>query len=217
MIPLTVLQGHLAELGERAARGELATVAEVASAMNEAHYMASLMHNLAAAAKLEGGEPEVHREPVDLGGIVERAVARHRPIARQREVTLDAAVPEQPLRAAGDLTLLEQAISNVVYNAIRYNRPGGHVAVVLEALPEGRFRLGVIDDGPGIPADELSRLVERGYRGQASRTREPAGQGIGLHIAHRVAALHDLELALGPSPYGGLQVDFTGLAVPAMP
>jgi signal transduction histidine kinase len=63
-------------------------------------------------------------------------------------------VPEDSLLVSADGTLLEQAASNLVHNAIHYNRAGGHVAVILESLDNGRrFSLRVIDDGPGIPTD----------------------------------------------------------------
>jgi len=206
MIPLTVLQAHLSTLQD----GETLDHAVLAQAMDEAHYLGSLMHNLAMAAKLDAAAPELLRGPVDLGAMVGRVAGRHRPIARQLEVALECATPEAPLVTEADVTMLEQAVSNVVYNAIRHNQRGGHVAVILEAPSPRRFRLRVVDDGPGIAADELSRLVERGFRGGAARTRAPDGQGLGLHITWRVARLHGLELTFGPSSYGGLQVDLEG-------
>jgi len=210
MIPLTVLQGHLAALEERAARGDPVNARVIASAMDEAHYMASLMHNLAIAAKLDSDEPQVHLGTVDLNALVGRVVGRHAPIARQLAVELESAVPEDALITRGDVTLLEQAVSNVVYNAIHHNRTHGHAAVILERLEGRRFRLRVVDDGPGIPSDELSRLLERGFRGAEARTRARDGQGIGLDITYRIAQLHRLTLELGPSRYGGLQVDLAG-------
>ncbi len=210
MIPLTVLQGHLAELQQRAARGEKVEASVVAAASQEAHYMAALIHNLGAAARLEAGEPAVQRTEVDLNALVERCIGRHRPIARQAGVQLDYAVPEPPVRLVGDDTLIEQAVSNVIYNAVRYNARGGHVAAVLERGPGRAFRLRVLDDGPGIPEHELPHIVERRVRGDAARTRGPGGHGLGLNIASRVAALHGWSLKLGRSEYGGLQVDFLG-------
>ncbi|WAS92730.1 sensor histidine kinase [Nannocystis punicea] len=210
MIPLTVLQGHLSELLEGASAGSAVDRGALVAAMGEAHYIAAIVHNLAIMAKIDADAPRLHREPVAMGVLVERVLARHRPIARRLRVELDGAVPESPLHVDADVTLLEQAVSNVVYNAIRHNRAGGHVAVLLEALADDRFRLRVVDDGPGVAADELARLVERGFRSDAARTRAPDGQGLGLHIAARVAALHDLELVFSSPPGGGLQVDFIG-------
>jgi signal transduction histidine kinase len=210
MIPLTVLQGHLVALQERMIAGEPADPGLVVSAMDEAHYMASLLHNLAVMAKLDSDEPRLQRGAVDLNALVARVIGRHRPIARRTEVAIETATPEPPIIAEADVTLLEQAVSNVVYNAIRHNRPGGHVAVLLERCGRREWRLRVIDDGPGIPPAQLSRLVERGFRGDEARTRTPEGQGLGLHITYRVAHLHGLKLRFGPSDYGGLQVDLEG-------
>ena len=119
---------------------------------------------------------------------------------------MNSAVPEEPIITQGDVTLLEQAVSNVVYNAIRHNRPGGHAALILEPRGADAFRLSVVDDCPG----DLSRLVERGFRGANARTRSPEGQGLGLNITFQVAKLHELALTIKPSEYGGLEVELVG-------
>ena len=84
------------------------------------------------------------------------------------------------------------------------------MAVVLESTRQRRFRLRVIDDGPGIPEEERGRMLERRFRGNAARTRAPQGQGLGLHIVHHVVELHGWTLDLRPSEYGGLEVCFEG-------
>lgn len=210
MIPLTVLQGHLAVLREAHAAGRAPDPMVLTAAMDEAHYIGALLHNLAVAAKLDSGTPALLEGPVDLNALVARVVNRHAPIARQRAIALEHAVPEQPLATKADVTLLEQAVSNVVYNAIRHNRTGGHVALILEPRADERFRVRVIDDGPGIPAEQLERVAQRGERGDAARTRAPDGQGLGLDIAHRVARLHGHDLHFAASEFGGLQVDLEG-------
>ncbi|MDI1478181.1 HAMP domain-containing sensor histidine kinase [Polyangium sp. y55x31] len=210
MIPLTVLQGHLATLREDAAAGKPVDVGALVSAMDEAHYMASLVHNLAATARLEAADVKLQRCEVDLEALVKRVVGRHKPIAKQLGVSIETAVPGEPVTVSADVTLLEQAISNVTYNAVRYNRPGGHVAVILERVTKESFRLRVVDDGPGIPEAELSRLAERGFRGNEARSRAPDGQGLGLHITLRAAELHGFRLTLRPSEYGGLEVELEG-------
>jgi signal transduction histidine kinase len=210
MIPLTVLQGHLAALQGKLAAGEPIERGVVVSAMDEAHYIASILHNLAVVAKLDAGEPQLQRGPVDLNALVARVIGRHKPIARQLGVSLDCAPPDEPLTVQADVTLLEQAVSNLVYNAIRHNKAGGHVAVILEQGDAADFKICVVDDGPGIPAHELARITERGFRGDAARSRAPEGQGLGLHITHRVAALHGFSLTFQASEYGGLQVVLAG-------
>jgi len=178
-IPLTVLQGHLADLDR-----ELEAPAHrehVRAAVQEAHYMASLLRNLGAATKLDESSAPVVLSPVDLSALVERVVARHRPIARASSVELNVAVPDPPLVAPSDHTLLEQALSNLVDNAIRYNHAGGHVAVLLDRADAG-FVLSVTDDGPGVTDEELAQLTTRWFRGSEARTRRPDGKGLGLAI-----------------------------------
>jgi signal transduction histidine kinase len=210
MIPLTVLLGHLSAFRKRMAEGGTIGEAQLVPAIQEAQYLASLIHNLGAAAKLETGEPLVERHPVDLNALVERVVERHRPVAGPAGIAIEYGVPERAVVVDGDVTLLEQAVSNVVHNAVRYNRRGGHVAVLLEAAPRDGFRLRVVDDGPGVPAEEFERLVERRRRGDAARQREPGGLGLGLHIAHGVAERHGFTLRLEPSEHGGLAVELRG-------
>lgn len=203
MVPLTVLLGHLSDLASTD------DDPRVRAAIEEAHYLASLLRNLSAAARLEAGEPMLARHRVDLREIVERVMSRHRPIARGRGVSLDYAVPEVAVEAQADSTLLEQAIGNLVHNAIRHNEEGGHVAVILEP----GFSLTVKDDGPGIPADELARVSERSFRGGEARQRRPGGLGLGLHIVRDVAEKHAYELEFTSPPSGGLTVVLRGTAL----
>jgi signal transduction histidine kinase len=207
MIPLTVMQGHLAAAFERAQQSGPERES-LAGAVREAHYMASLIHNLAAAAKLDAGEPLLQKLPVNLSDVLQRAVSRHVPFARRSEVALEVAVPPDGVICLGDVTLIEQALSNVIYNAVRYNRPGGHVAAILERRGQ-RFAVRIVYDGPGIPEEERARLAERYFRGQEARGRSQ-GSGLGLHIASRVATLHGWQLALTAPDGGGLQVELTG-------
>ncbi|MBU8896808.1 HAMP domain-containing protein [Corallococcus sp. M34] len=211
-IPLTVLQGHLAALREDAARGAPVDRERVASAVDEVHYLGSLVQNLATAARLEAGEPSLHRAPVDLNEVVRRCVARHRPVAAQGGLSLEGATPEVATWVDADVTLVEQAVGNLVSNALRHNRPGGHAAVVLDTT-DGGFLLRVLDDGPGIPDEELPRLSERYFRGNEARTRAPGGRGIGLHIASEVARAHGWHMEMARAGPGGLQVELAGPTV----
>jgi signal transduction histidine kinase len=205
MVPLTVLQGHLAE-------GET----QIVAAREEAHYVAALVHNLGLAARLDSEKPRVEKTRVELGELLQRVASRHRPVANERDIAIEVGEGLEPLYAMADVTLLEQAVSNLAYNAVRHNREGGHVALIVEnrkgASGEARFRIRVLDDGPGIPATDIVRLMERGAHGDLSRGREQ-GQGIGLDIAKRAVEVQGFTLALAPGAEGGLEADIEGIAV----
>lgn len=206
-IPLTVLQGHLAELDRRLA-GASDNREHVRAAMQEAHYMASLLRNLGAATTLDSPDTTTVLSQVDASALVERVVARHQPIARTLGVALDFAAPDPPLVARSNETLLEQALSNLVDNAIRYNHAGGHVAVLLERCGAGGgFVLSVTDDGPGVSAEELAHLTMRWFRGSEARTRRPDGKGLGLAIAAESIKRLGLALSFHRPAEGGLRAE----------
>jgi two-component system, OmpR family, sensor histidine kinase BaeS len=222
MTPLTVLQGHLAQMQNE--QKDLAAAASqpsktLTSALREVHYIGSLLRNLSTVAKLDATESDtnlrVQHESVDLGGTVERVVARHKPVATQAGVVINSGVPDAIVYVVGDVTLIEQALNNLVSNAIRYNNPGGHVAVTLHHSAS-TFELQVLDDGDGVDEDELDQLLHRGYRSNQARTRSPEGQGIGLHIVARIADLHEWNIRFARPAAGGLQVSLSGRCEVAM-
>jgi two-component system sensor histidine kinase BaeS len=113
------------------------------------------------------------------------------------------------------VTLVEQAVGNVVHNAIRHNRAGGRVAVVLDEDGADGFRVRVADDGPGVPQAELDRLGERRFRTAEARQRHPEGLGLGLSIARDVADRHGFQLAFVSNEPAGLVVEMRGPRSPA--
>lgn len=198
--PLTVLRGHLSQLESAP------SPAVLTQAIGEAHYIGAILDNLAAHARMQV-PPSAH--PFDLCDIVERATARHQPIARRQGVSLRCGTPSAPLWALGDLTLAEQALSNLIENAVRYNHPGGHVGVTLDQDGD-RFLLEVLDDGAGVSDAELTRLTQRGYRGDGARSRDRAGQGLGLDIVRLVAERHGWSFTLHHNEPAGLCATLSG-------
>jgi len=192
-LPLTVLHSQLAQLREDAAARRAVDPEHLRAALEELQYLSSLLRNLSAVAALEAGEGQRVRTEVDLNALVERVALRHRMIAGQKSITLEYATPEEPLLVVADPTLVEQALNNLVHNAVRYGRDNGHVAVVLNGQAQG-FEMRVLDDGVGVLPDELPRLAERSWRADAARSRVPDGKGIGLAIVRDIAAQHQWEL-----------------------
>ena len=206
-IPMSVLQGHLSNVDAALAgrtEANAAARAPLRHAIGETHYMASLLRNLAVATKLGDTSAPLALGPVSLSELVDRVVARHRPIARASSVELNYAVPAAPLILQTDATLLEQALSNLVDNAIRYNVAGGHVAVMLDSGAANRFVLSVTDDGVGVSAEDLEHLTTRWFRGSEARTRRPDGKGLGLAIASQACQRLGLTLTFSRPTEGGL-------------
>lgn len=209
MLPLTVLQGHLVALERRAAAAETVDPVRVREAQEEAHYLGALLENLGAAARLEADELPIQRYRMSLNRLVERAVSRQSTIARGKGVELEHAVPGEEIEVDADVTLFERAVSNLVHNAVRYGREGGHVAVVLE-VDGGEFVVRVLDDGPGVSDEELARLAERSYRTEEARRRHPTGTGLGLSIAKEICERHGFSFRLRRADVGGLEVALRG-------
>ena len=223
-LPLTVLQGHLAELESLADAPDLKVLGSnpmadggpdlrpgqdhVRAAMNEAHYLGSLIRNLNAATRLDAVNAPLERHDVDLNALVERIVARHNVVARARDVELNHAVPEARIVVPAEVTLLEQAVGNLVDNAIRHNHAGGHVAIVLDTT-DGGFQITVTDDGPGVKPEDLARLTERWFRSDDARTRRPDGQGLGLAIAAESMKRLGYTLTFSRPADGGLRAEIT--------
>jgi two-component system, OmpR family, phosphate regulon sensor histidine kinase PhoR len=103
---------------------------------------------------------------------------------------------EPGLELAGASSELQSAFANLVGNAVRYTQPGGAIDVDFSTLADGRAVFAVKDSGPGIAPEHLSRLTERFYRVDRSRSRETGGTGLGLAIVKHVAQRHGAELEI---------------------
>jgi signal transduction histidine kinase len=141
------------------------------------------------------------REPVDLAAVA--AVAARR--AGDGPVALELDL--RPVTVRGERRLLERLAENLVENAVRYNEPGGFVAVSTGPGDGGTVLLRVVNSGPVVAAARAARLLEPFERG--GRARDDGGAGLGLSIVRAVAEAHGGRVALAPRDGGGLTVDVT--------
>jgi len=110
---------------------------------------------------------------------------------------------EQDDEIAGVSSELYSAFSNLVNNAVRYTPAGETIQVTWRRLADGRGEYVVQDSGPGIGSEHLSRLTERFYRVDRSRSRDTGGTGLGLAIVKHVVQRHGGELGIQSSPGQG--------------
>ncbi len=154
-----------------------------------------LIEDLLTISRLESGQIVMNLHPVDLSEETRRAVEDLVQRATEKEMSLENTVPLD-LRARADADRLQQVLTNLVENAIKYGRNGGRVTIGGTGLSDGRVEMWVHDDGPGIPADSRDRVFERFYRVDRARSRETGGTGLGLSIVKHIVQAHGGEVWL---------------------
>ena len=149
----------------------------------------NLIEDLLELSRIEAKELHLRREKVDLASTTSNVLALHREKAEKKRIRLSADIPIATRDIETDPRALEQVISNLVDNAVKYCPQGAGVAISAEEHDDG-IRVHVADTGPGIDKAHLPRIFERFYRVDAGRSREIGGTGLGLSIVkHLVEAM----------------------------
>ena len=152
-------------------------------------------NQMLALARADAMELQV--EPLDLHALAERVTRRLWPLARQQGIDLGLEpLGAEPTQARGHGALLEEALANLLHNALVHTPPGGQVTVQA-GVQDGQALLCVADNGPGMPAADRARVGERFLRvADPAAPREARGSGLGLAIAHAIAQRHGGRLRL---------------------
>lgn len=158
-----------------------------------AQQMRRLTESLLELARFDAGQERLERGAFDLAETARVCVDLVRPLAAERQVTVKADLA--PAVVAGDSDRLNQVLTNLVTNAIHYNREGGTVRVSTRRERDEAV-LVVADTGPGIAPEELPRLFERFYRGDKSRARASGHCGLGLAISRAIVLAHGGQIAV---------------------
>lgn len=182
---------------------------------DDARRLSSLVSDILTLSKLDdaerGGEGSQElfgpSESVNLLATARDVVGRLAPKARAAEV--DISVEGISLQVRGNARLLDELVSNLCDNAIRYNRPGGKVFVWVLPSDDGGVRLRVSDTGIGIPEASQDKVFERFYRVDKGRSRDMGGTGLGLAIVKHAAAYHGARIALDSKVDKGTTITVT--------
>lgn len=145
----------------------------------------SIASDLLVLSELEAGINPGEPEPISLRDILDNALGTVEAEARTRGVHLVRGDIED-LQVLGYKLRLEQALLNLMVNAVKFNRPGGEVRVEARQTPPGQIQIAVSDNGVGIPSQDLPRIFERFYRVDKAHSRQVGGTGLGLSIARHV-------------------------------
>jgi two-component system sensor histidine kinase BaeS len=204
--PLAILQGSTEALLD----GVDAPTPEVLGSLNdEVTRLRRLVGDLETLAAAEAAGLRLRTDPVDLADIAASAADLFRPLADDREISVTVDI--EPAAVVGDADRLHQIAINLVANAVKFTPAGG--AITISTHSDGSIAsLEVVDNGPGIPEQDLPHVFERFWRG--ANGDKARGSGIGLAVVAELVAVHQGTVTAGNVPAGGARLTVTMPAAP---
>ena len=187
---IDTLRGHAKD--DEAARENFLQIMSVQTAR-----MSRLIDDLLSLTRIELNEHVPPHGRVGLEGVVREAAAALEPLARPDGIGISIQARAGLPLVTGERDELIQLFQNLIHNAIKYGRDGGHVWIAVDmAEPENQIFVSVKDDGEGIPPQAVPRLTERFYRVDVKRSRERGGTGLGLAIVKHIVSRHQGRLTI---------------------
>jgi signal transduction histidine kinase len=200
--PLSVLRGRLEGIVDGIYPAD---DAHIAGALEETYLLGRLVEDLRLLALAEARQLHFDRKPVDLGDLAGRAVELFEAEAGEKQIHLKLSAESGLPLVDADPQRMEQAIGNLIGNALRYIPMGGQVEVSVRQVA-GQIEVSVSDNGPGVASDDLPQIFDRFWRSDSARTRESGGSGLGLAIAKELIEAQGGQITARNLPEGGLQV-----------
>jgi signal transduction histidine kinase len=202
--PLSAIKGYVEtlqmpdlELDEETRRRYLRIVSE------ETQRLEHIIGDLLDLARLEGGGGTFTKDTVDVSHLFDRLRNRHGRALEEKRIRLELHHAADTPTLCGDANRLEQALQNLVANAIRHTPAGGWIRVNADRTGES-IRLTVEDSGPGIPQEHLPHVFDRFYKADASRSGGgQAGSGLGLSIVQAIVTRHGGTITASNAAHGG--------------
>ncbi|SHI67519.1 two-component system, OmpR family, phosphate regulon sensor histidine kinase PhoR [Hymenobacter daecheongensis DSM 21074] len=178
----------------------------------------ALVQDLVTISQLEKGVVRMRRQAFDLAALVRELFEQLEQKAGQRQVTLELFPPSlatEAVRVLADRNRIRQVLINLIDNAVKYGKEGGHVTVSLIESSKS-VKVSVRDDGAGIPKQHQNRIFERFYRIDKSRSRDSGGSGLGLAISKHIVEAHKSTIRVHSEPGLGTTLEFK-LPKPRLP
>ena len=208
--PLFTVQGYILTLLEGAVDDKEIRLKYLDRANKGVERLTSIVKDLDMIAKLETEGMKMNIENFNILEMIQNVFDLFEMRAKKKNIILKFdKVYEFPIFVKGDVERIEQVLINLIVNSIKYGKIAGVTTVGIESYSENKFIVKVIDNGEGIKQEHLSRLFERFYRVDQSRSREQGGSGLGLAIVKHIIEAHN-ETILLKSTFGiGSEFSFT--------
>ena len=173
----------------------------------QSQHLSKLVDTILDTAAMESGEIIFERKPLSIIEVIDKVVKKLQKIADDKEVIITTSVEELPA-IQGDVDKIEQVITNLVSNAIKFSSKGDEI--LISAKTKGSEALvQVIDNGIGISADALPSLFQKFYKVESAMTQVSSGTGLGLYIARKIVEAHGGHIWAESEPGKGSTFSFT--------
>src|SRR5262249_29196191 len=169
--------------------------------------MSDLVQDISDLSSIESGDVNLSPESIRLNSAVAESVVLLEPKAEELQIRFEISVPDD-LVVRADTTRLGQILHNLIENAIKFNKPGGTVAISAQRS-DGFARVEVQDTGNGISSADLPRIFERLYRADRSRSQNIQGTGLGLAIVKHLVLAHGGDIRATSELGRGSKFSFT--------
>lgn len=208
--PLFTVQGYLLTLEDGALNDKKITKKYLRRANKGVDRLISIVKDLDLISKLEAADLNLNKQPFNMVELVQDVFDLLEMEAKKRNVSLlfDKHY-EFPIMVIGDVERIEQVLTNLIVNSIKYGKMNGTTIVHIESYNNSKILVKVDDNGEGIKQDQLDRIFERFYRVDQSRSRVQGGSGLGLSIVKHIIEAHEEEIFVKSEYLRGSEFSFT--------
>jgi two-component system phosphate regulon sensor histidine kinase PhoR len=207
--PITSIQGYLETLIDGGINDPNINFSYLNKAIRNVERMVSIINDLESISHLESGQMKMQLESIDITALAKEVFSDLEILANQRNFRLKIKEGcDQPFLVHADKKLIREVLVNLLSNSIKYGKDAGQTSVGLYNMGDN-ILIEVSDNGIGIQSDDLSRVFERFYRVEKSRSRDFGGTGLGLSIVKHVIEAHNQTISVRSTYEEGSTFAFT--------
>jgi heavy metal sensor kinase len=167
----------------------------IGSMLEEVNRLTALVDSLLTISRADAGRIQLHPTVFSAMELAREAAGLFQVLLEEKDQQISVQ-GDEGVNVKGDRVFLRQALVNIIHNAVKYSPVGGLISVGVRYEPEGSIRLEVVDSGPGIAPEHSTKIFDRFYRLDESRSREAGGAGLGLSIAQWAVRQHGGDIHL---------------------
>ena len=208
--PLFTVQGYLLTLADGAINDKKISHKYLQRANKGVDRLIAIVKDLDLISKLESDDLNLNKQPFNIIEVIQGVFDLLEMKAKKRTISLFLdKIYDYPILVIGDVERIEQVLTNLVVNSIKYGKIGGTTIVSVTDFEIDKILIKISDDGEGIKKEHISRLFERFYRIDQSRSREQGGSGLGLSIVKHIVEAHGEQIFIESKFKKGSEFSFT--------